>query len=102
LDSAGVGVVQLQLSGEEHESQPQFQWAIMLRHMPQWWQERHLPHSGLQQPQSAVAEQLGAAQLGAAHDGAAHEGAAQPQETAEVQEVPQPQLLPHSLWNNLH
>jgi hypothetical protein len=60
-------------------------------HLPQWWQGRHLPHNGLQQPQSATLEQVGAPQLGAAQ-----EGAAQPQE-AVAQETPQPQLLPHIL-----
>jgi hypothetical protein len=60
-------------------------------HLPQWWQGRHFPQSGLQQPQSAAVEQLGAPQLGAAQ-----EGVAQPQ-VAVAQETPQPQLLPHSL-----
>jgi hypothetical protein len=65
-------------------------------HLPQWWQERHLPHNGLQQPQSAAAEHVGAP-----HDGTAQEGAAQPQE-AVAHETPQPQLLPHSLWKRRH
>ena len=65
---------------------------MKLRHLPQWWQLWHLPQRGLEQPQSAAVEQVGAPQLGAAQLGTAH-----PQEAAVVQEVPQPQLLPHSL-----
>jgi hypothetical protein len=68
----------------------------MLRHFPQWWKWWHLPQRGLLQPQSAAVEHVGVPQLGAAQF-----GAAQPQETADVQETPQPQLLPHSLWNSL-
>jgi hypothetical protein len=71
-------------------------------HFPQWWQARHLPQSGLQQPQSAAVEQVGTPHDGAAHDGAAQEGAEQPQPAAVAHETPQPQLLPHSLWKRRH
>ena len=56
-------------------------------HLPPKWQWWHLPHSGLQQPQSVAVEQVGAAQAGAAQA-----GAAQSHEALVVQEVAQPQL----------
>jgi hypothetical protein len=52
--AAGVEQPQPQLTGVEHELQPQFQWAVKQRQWLPRWHDRHFPQLGLQ-PQSGVA-----------------------------------------------